>query len=125
VVFVHFAESVYFVENLARIMEQKGMTRYRLAQLVPCSQSTVANWFNGAIPRGLTKARLLEVLGVSDAELFGDNKNSPAPKEGEAERAEVIRLYEAAPAWLQDQVRSLLKAAESGHAAQGADSKDQ
>ena len=45
------------------------------------------------------------------------NEKSPAPKEGEAERAEFIRLYEAAPAWLQDQVRSLLKAAESGHAA--------
>lgn len=53
------------------------------------------------------------------------NEKSPAPKEGEAERAEFIRLYEAAPDWLQNQVRSLLKAAESGHAAQDADSKDQ
>lgn len=89
------------------------MTRYRLAQLVPCSQSTVANWFNGAIPRGLTRARLLEVLGVSDAELFGDNKKSLAPKEGEARQDELTRLFSAADPWIQDQVLSLLRAAES------------
>lgn len=104
-----------FAQNLARIMGTKGLTKYRLAQMIPCSQSSVAGWLAGREPRGLMRSRLLEVLEVSEEELFYNIK-SPAPNEGEAERAEFIRLYEAAPAWLQDQVRSLLKAAESGHA---------
>ena len=106
---------VQFAQNLSRLMEEKQLTKYRLAQMIPCSQSSVSGWLKGREPRGIMRTRLLEVLEVTEEELFYNIK-SPAPKEGEAERAEFIRLYEAAPAWLQDQVRSLLKAAESGHA---------
>lgn len=116
---MQYAESIYFVENLTRLMEQKDLTKYRLAQMVPCSQSTVANWFNGAIPRGLTKARLLEVLDVSEAELFEDNKKSPVPNEDEAKEQELNRLFSAADPWLQDRVLDLLRSAESAKQAQG------
>ena len=61
----------------------------------------------------------MEVLGVTEQELFEDHKKSPVPSGDEAEKQEFISLYEAAPAWLQEQVRSLLKAAGSGHAAPG------
>ena len=110
---------MHFAQNLASVMEAKGLTKYRLAQMISCSQSTVAGWLAGREPRGAMRARLLETLDVSEDDLFGDNTKAPPPDEGEAEKAEFIRLYEAAPAWLQDQVRSLLKAAESGRAAPG------
>ena len=110
---MNYADALHFAENLIRIMEKEGMTKYRLAKLIPCSPSTVANWLNGSIPRGLTKTRLLEVLNVTEAELFDDNKKSPAPKEGEAKQDELNRLFSAADPWIQEQVLSLLRAAES------------
>lgn len=57
-------------------------------------------------------------------ESYEDPWDRPALTEGEAEREEFIRLYQAAPAWLQEQVRSLLKAAEAGDEAQGAGPKE-
>lgn len=82
---MNYAEALHFAENLMAIMDRKGLTNYKLAKLIPCSPSTVANWRNGAIPRGLVRNRLMEVLNVTEEELFGDNKKSPAPKEGEAD----------------------------------------
>lgn len=119
-----YTEALHFAENLTSIMEQQDLTKYRLAKMVPCSQSTVANWLNGVVPRGFMRIRLMEVLKVSEQELFGDNKNPDPTTEVEAEREEFIRLYQAAPAWLQDQVRSLLKAAEAGRASQDAGPRD-
>jgi transcriptional regulator with XRE-family HTH domain len=63
-------------------MEQRDLTKYRLAKMIPCSPSTVTNWLNGTIPRGAIRARLIEVLGVSEDELFGDNKK-PAARAGD------------------------------------------
>lgn len=105
-----------FAQNLARIMESKGLTKYRLAQMIPCSQSSVAGWLAGREPRGLMRARLLEVLEVSEEELFYNIK-SPAPKEGEAKQDELNRLFSAADPWIQEQVLSLLRAAESARQA--------
>lgn len=109
-----------FAQNLARIMEEKNLTKYRLAKLMPCSQSSVAGWLENREPRGLMRARLLEVLDVTEEELFYGIKKIPDPVK--AEDDEFIQLYQAAPQWLQDQVRALLKAAATGDGAPDADS---
>lgn len=75
---MNYAEALHFVENLTYLMEEKGLTKYRLAKLVPCSPSTIANWLNGIQPRGLMRTRLLEILNVSEDELFGDRTKKPA-----------------------------------------------
>ena len=106
-----YTEALHFAENLTSIMEQQNLTKYRLAKMVPCSQSTVANWLNGVVPRGFMRIRLMEVLKVSEQELFGDNKN-PAPDEGEAELDEFIARYRAASPELREAILALLKAAE-------------
>lgn len=80
----------------------------------------MSNWRrNKNYPLLDTLTRINNFLGTD----FRIDTKSPAPDEGEAERAEFIRLYEAAPAWLQDQIRALLKAAESGNEAPGAGPK--
>ena len=55
-------------------MKRQGLTNYKLARMIPCSPSTIANWLGGSLPKGVMKSRLLEVLGVSEDELFGNNK---------------------------------------------------
>lgn len=39
-----------FAETLKRLMELKGMSRYKLAKEIPCSQASVGNWLNGVEP---------------------------------------------------------------------------
>lgn len=68
------------------------------------------------------RARLLEVLDVTEEELFYGIKKIPDPVKVEDD--EFIRLYEAAPQWLKDQVRALLAAAKSGDGVPDADSTD-
>lgn len=114
---MNYAEALHFAENLMSLMEEKELTKYRLAKLVPCSPSTVTNWLNGIQPRGLMRTRLLEILNVTENELFGDRTKSPAPKEGEAKQDELNRLFSAADPWIQEQVLSLLRAAESARQA--------
>ena len=80
-----YMEALCFAENLTAIMEQRDLTKYRLAKMSPCSPSTVTNWLNGTIPRGAIRARLIEVLGVSEDELFGDNKK-PASIEADGSK---------------------------------------
>lgn len=118
-------------DRIKDLCSRKGLSIQALEKAAGLSNGSISKWAIST-PKADALYRVAEILDTtSDYLLTGTglripgNKKSPAPKEGEAERAEFIRLYEAAPAWLQDQVRSLLKAAESGHAAQGADSKVQ
>lgn len=113
---------VQFAQNLARIMQEKNLTKYRLAKLMPCSQSSVAGWLENREPRGIMRARLLEVLDVTEEELFYGIKKIPDPVKVEDE--EFIQLYQAAPQWLKDQVRALLAAAAAGDGAPDVDSTE-
>jgi len=60
------------------------------------------------------------LMGTSDARGSFPKNEDFVPDEAEDE--EFTRLYQAAPQWLKDQVRSLLAAAKSGDGAPGADS---
>lgn len=112
-------------ERIKELCALKGISIQALEKEASLSNGAISKW-TISTPKADALYRVAIILGTtSDYLLTGEIEKSPAPKEGEAERAEFIRLYEAAPDWLRDQVRSLLKAAESGHAAQGADPKDQ
>ena len=60
-----------FHQKLASLMDARGYTNYRLAQILDVSQSTVANWLSGAtVPRRATMRSIAEVFHVPLEELF-------------------------------------------------------
>lgn len=70
-----------FAKRLAELMSESGFTNYRLAKLLECSQSTVANWIKDTTePSPATKRRIANVFKVSVEYLNGetDIKNAPA-----------------------------------------------
>lgn len=106
-------------------MDQAGITKYKLAKDLGVSQSTIANWMNGTSePRERRRAEVLDLFGVDEygleegfPEIFykGNQKETPALKNesGIAEKTiEAAILFDRAAPWLQDQVLSLLRAAE-------------
>lgn len=102
----------------------KGMTQEDLAKRVGTTPQNIYKYEKGIVTSvPLSRLELIaEALDVSPAVLAGWKEEGPAQKD-EAKREEFMRLYEAAPAWLRDQVRSLLEAAEAGREAQGGDPK--
>ena len=108
----------------ARVTEL-GLTMTEFYKDCGISSGAVSQWRSGRTTPSMASLQNIAVyLGVPLSYLLEETK-SPALSKGEAEKQEFISLYEAAPAWLQEQVRSLLKAAESGHAAPGDGPKDQ
>ena len=121
------------MNRLKELREERHWNMSEAAKHFKLPYTTYVSYEKGARTPGFDLVcEMAEFYNVSVTYLMGtdetrgnfpvhDEKDliSPAPDEGEAERAEFIRLYDAAPAWLQDQVRSLLKAAESGRAAPG------
>lgn len=68
-----------FHQTLASMMDARGMTNYRLAQILDVSQSTIANWLNGtSMPRRSTMKSIAETFGVSVEELTGSPSRNPA-----------------------------------------------
>ncbi len=58
-----------FAKTLKRLMELKGMSRYKLAKEIPCSQASVGNWLNGVEPTPLMRKRITEILGELPEEI--------------------------------------------------------
>lgn len=68
-----------FHQTLASMMDARGMSNYRLAQILDVSQSTIANWLNGtSMPRRSTMKSIAETFGVSVDELTGSPSRIPA-----------------------------------------------
>lgn len=62
-----------FTQNLNHCMEQKGLTAYKLAQILSVSNQGVLNWCAGkAIPHPKTRVKIAEHFGITLAELDGD-----------------------------------------------------
>lgn len=58
-----------FSETLKRLMEQNGISKYRLAKDLGVSQSSVANWINGSIPHEFILDKIASYFGCSAREL--------------------------------------------------------
>ena len=90
-----------FAETLKRLMELKGMSRYKLAKEIPCSQASVGNWLNGVEPTPLMRKRITEILGElpekeipASPEASGVEVNPRYYELSESERAAVDALID-------------------------------
>lgn len=90
-----------FAETLKRLMKLKGMSRYKLAKEIPCSQASVGNWLNGVEPTPLMRKRITEILGElpekeipASTEASGVEVNPHYYELSESERAAVDALIE-------------------------------
>lgn len=58
-----------FSEKLRQLMDQNGISNYRLAKEINVSQSTVANWKNGVTPLPVYVQKVAEYFGISANDL--------------------------------------------------------
>ena len=79
-----------FAKFIKSVLEQTGLTNYKLAKLLEVSQTTVANWANGATePHDKKRAEVLALFGVSETDLKLENiviefkQETPSTPEGE------------------------------------------
>lgn len=59
------------IENIVKIMNEKGITAYKLEHDTGIKQQTFFNWKKGAQPSADKIITLINYLGVSPNELFG------------------------------------------------------
>jgi transcriptional regulator with XRE-family HTH domain len=58
-------KSVVFPERLKKLMEDKGLTQQKLADMAGVSQPTVVKWLDGTLPNGINFSNLASANGVS------------------------------------------------------------
>lgn len=62
-----------FAQNLKYLMDSHEYSKYKMAQVLGCSQSTVANLLNGSTdPQRRTKAAIALHFGISEKDLCGE-----------------------------------------------------
>ncbi len=106
-------------EKIRQARKDVGMTQKELADALGVSESFISQYETGKRePKRQTLIKLASALKLSSPAYFffdpvpdpEEEKSSAPVSGGEADEQEYISLYETAPAWLQEQVRSLLKA---------------
>jgi len=109
----------YMYERIKKLCRENGMTIPELEERAGISSGAISHWRSSS-PKAQNVLSVAQVLECSvDYLLTGEIEKSPAPKEGEAGLDELTRLFSAADPWIQDQVLSLLRAAESAKQAPG------
>lgn len=70
-----------FAQNLKKLMSERKLSAYKMANDLHCSQTTIRNWVDGkTTPQPRTIIQLCEYFEVDEAELMGSpevKKNSP------------------------------------------------
>ena len=76
-----------FSQKLKELMRVRGLSAYKMANDLHCSQTTIRNWADGkTTPQPRTIIQLCEYFGVSEEELIGgalgqinnpDDRNDP------------------------------------------------
>ena len=65
-----------FSQNLKKLKENNGVSNYKLAKSIGCSQSTIANWVEGkTLPDSETLLKIASYFNVSTDYLLGDQNN--------------------------------------------------
>lgn len=101
----------FYYDIFVPLCNAVGKSPSKVALELNCSKSMVTNWKKrGTWPTSANLAKIEDYFCVKiDAE-SGTIKKA-ATREGDGKDLEdLIRLYRSAPAWLQDQARSLLEA---------------
>ncbi len=82
-----------FYDRYNALCEQRGKKPYEVARELGCSNSNVAQWKKGSVPRKPMLEKIAEYFGVSSSYLiYGDQIKSPATQEGSGEDDMDIRL---------------------------------
>ena len=90
-----------FAQNLAQLMQSKGLTKYQLAKKLECHQTSVTNWLeNGTVPHKRTLNAIAALFDVSVEELCTDNlpglnkEKSPTPLGAELTKESIQMLLD-------------------------------
>jgi len=108
-------------------MAQYHINQKELAARLNASESSVSNWLNEInVPRTGVLRKLTDIFNCKVSDLLESKTKSPSPEGSgpSAEAQETAMLFDRAEPWVRQQVLSLLRAAESAHAAPDADHKD-
>lgn len=85
-----------FSQKLKELMRARGLSAYKMANDLHCSQTTIRNWVDGrTMPQPRTILQLCEYFRVSEEELTGiaeAQKNDPDVS-NDAEVMEMIRIF--------------------------------
>ena len=67
----------YFIDKLKQIMETKGLTQQKLAQMGNVSNNTISKWLNGqTTPKVKNVEPLAKALNLTVGDLIGDFGNN-------------------------------------------------
>lgn len=97
-----------FYFNFVNLCNSVNKSPSAVAEEMGFKRSVVTAWKNGRQPRQATLQKIADYFGVTVADLTAENKKAAFPKDDGL--AEVIRLYNAVPAWVQEQALALLEA---------------
>lgn len=97
-----------FYFNFVNLCNSVNKSPSAVAEEMGFKRSVVTAWKNGRQPRQATLQKIADYFGVTVADLTAENKKAAIPKDDGL--AEVIRLYNASPAWMKEQTLSFLKA---------------
>lgn len=100
-----------FFFNFVSLCNSVGKSPSAVAEEMGFKRSVVTAWKNGRQPRQATLQKIADYFGVTVADLTAESEKAAIQKDDGIE--ELIRLYLSAPAWIQDQARSLLEAGAS------------
>lgn len=81
------------IENIIKIMENKGITPYKMEKEIGIKQTTFISWKKGSQPPADKLIKIIQYLEVEPNELFGYKQN---PKLTENEK-EMLELFQELP----------------------------
>jgi transcriptional regulator with XRE-family HTH domain len=100
-----------FKEKLAELMQLNGVTNYKMAKSIGCSQSSVANWLKGTMPDTGKLQLIADYFEVTAGYLLGtENENSPAGNDANGAIPGFDELSEANQAIVRSMIDQLLAA---------------
>lgn len=69
-----------FITRLNQLIQEKGITKYRLAKDVGITQQAISNWERGVVPGSAQIVALADYFGVSTDYLLRDAESAEVPE---------------------------------------------
>lgn len=110
-----------FALNLKKLMQENGVSNYRLAKAIGCSQSTVKNWLNGVVPSAERAQQVAAFFGVTVGTLLGETEKPAITEDDELQeyleelknRPEMKMLFSLAKGATKEDVEKAVKIVET------------
>ena len=82
-------------ERIKEERNKKGMSQKELGDMFQITQQAVGSWETGkSVPDAVTLSRLADFFGVSTDFLLGRNAPPARPRPTQAEKDEILRLFD-------------------------------